>query len=148
MKLSIELVPKTSFFTNVRSIVSKNEWNKIRIKTLEDANYVCEICGGRSSDRYLDCHEVWIYDDINHIQKLEKFMALCTYCHEVKHIGLAEKRGYLERATRRFMKINNIDEKTANNLIVEAFNTWEQRSRYIWQLDITILENFGQEEKI
>ena len=143
MKLTIELIPKTSFYTNLRSILSRKEWSDIRIDTLIKANHRCEICGGESYNRALDCHEVWIFDDENHIQKLIKIIALCDQCHEVKHIGLAQVKGNFDRARKHFMKINNINYLEANKIINEAFYIWEQRSQYKWQLDITILKMSG-----
>jgi 5-methylcytosine-specific restriction endonuclease McrA len=43
--LTIELVPKTAWYTNVRSNVSKKEWDRIRKKSYQNAGHVCEICG-------------------------------------------------------------------------------------------------------
>lgn len=39
----------------------------------------------------VECHEVWDYDDDRKIQRLERRVALCPACHEVKHAGLASK---------------------------------------------------------
>lgn len=44
-KLTIELVPGTSFFNNVRSAVTTSEWNVIKKKCYKKAGYKCEICG-------------------------------------------------------------------------------------------------------
>lgn len=140
MKLTIELIPRTSFYNNVRKILSKQEWEDIRQETLSRANHVCEICGGVSANRSLDCHEVWSFNDLNHIQKLEKIIAICTKCHEVKHMGKAEIDGNFGRARNHFMKINDINIFDAHKLIVEAFDIWQQRSNHQWQLDITILK--------
>ncbi len=139
MKLTIELIPRTSFYNNVRSILSKYEWEEIRHKVLRKANNRCEICNDIAENRSLDCHEVWSFDDIKHIQKLEKIIALCTKCHEVKHMGKAQIDGHFGRARNHFMKINNINIFDAHDLIVEAFEIWHKRSNYQWQLDITIL---------
>ena len=38
-------------------------------------------------------HEVWDYDDARRVQRLVRLIALCPACHEVKHLGLAAKRG-------------------------------------------------------
>jgi len=139
MKLTIELVPRTSFYVNIRSILSRREWELIRKDTLTKANNLCEICGGVSATRALDCHEVWEYDDLNHIQKLIKFTALCNRCHEVKHIGKAQIDGKLDRAEDWFREINNLDYYTSKNLIIRAFDLWAARSQHKWQLDITVL---------
>ena len=144
MKLTIELIPRTSFYNNVRKILSKQEWEDIRQEVLSRANHICEICGGISANRSLDCHEVWSFDDIKHIQKLEKIIALCTKCHEVKHMGKAQVDGHFDRAKKHFMEINNIGKLAAHELIVEAFTTWQKRSNHQWQLDITILKKEGE----
>lgn len=135
MKLTIELVPQTSFYKNARSILSKTKWENICRKVRAKANNVCQICGGHSNGRSLDCHEVWSFDEENHIQKLVKIIALCERCHEVKHIGLAEVKGNLERAKKHFMTINNISKKEADKLIAEAFNIWNERSQHNWKID-------------
>ena len=140
MKLTIELIPKTSFYNNVRKILSRREWEVIRKETLSKANNICEICGGVSATKALDCHEVWEYDDLNHIQKLIKFMALCDRCHEVKHIGKAQIDGNFDRAEKWFRNINKLDYHTSHNLIIRTFDMWAIRSKHPWQLDITILK--------
>jgi 5-methylcytosine-specific restriction endonuclease McrA len=142
MKLTIELVPKTSFYVNIRSILSRREWELIRKDTLLKANNLCEICGGVSATRALDCHEVWEYDDINHIQKLIRFIALCNRCHEVKHIGKAQIDGNFDRAQEWFKEINNFTNLSTTLYIVEAFDLWAARSQYQWQIDISILEEY------
>lgn len=44
MKLTIELVPTTCWYSNVRSNVSKAEWDIIRKESYSNANNCCEIC--------------------------------------------------------------------------------------------------------
>ena|ERR1035437_82784 len=142
MKLTIDLIPKTSFYNNVRSILSRNAWDKTRVGILFNTHNICEICGGKSLNRKLDCHEVWSFNDITHVQKLEKIIALCEKCHEVKHIGLAQVKGNFDRAKKHFMKINNITDILADRLINEVFNIWAARSQHDWQIDISILEEY------
>src|SRR3972149_12027864 len=92
-RLTIELVPGTTWFSNLRSILPKEDWDALRRPAYRLAGYRCEICGGRG-DRYpVAAHEVWKYDVRKHIQRLIRLIALCPACHEVKHIGLAGGRG-------------------------------------------------------
>ena len=65
-KLTIELVPKTSWFTNLRSLVSKEQWDKIRNKVYWKAGYKCEICGSKGPKWPVECHEIWHYDLVNY----------------------------------------------------------------------------------
>jgi hypothetical protein len=109
LKLNIELVPKTSWYSNLRNKVSKQNWNEVRKETYAAFDYKCGICG--SSEGQLECHEIWEYDDTRHVQTLKGFIALCKMCHHVKHIGLAgikAKRGELDfdAVIEHFIKIN------------------------------------------
>jgi len=61
--LTVELVPSSSWFSNVRSNVSKKTWDFLRKSTYKKANHRCEICGGRGDKWPVECHEVWDYDD-------------------------------------------------------------------------------------
>lgn len=91
MKLTIELVPSTSWFSNLRSLLSSEEWDKIRRGCYKNANYKCEICSGVGPKHPVECHETWEYDEKQGIQKLIGLIALCPSCHEVKHVGLEEE---------------------------------------------------------
>ena len=138
-KLTIELIPRTSWFTNLRSIVSKNDWDIIRRKCYKNAGYKCEICSGKGNDWPVECHEVWKYDDIKHIQKLIRVIALCPNCHQVKHIGLAQIRGKLDEAMKHFCKINKIDDDEAIKRVNIAFEKYRERSSHEWKI---IYKNF------
>ncbi|MCC6742597.1 MAG: HNH endonuclease [Acidobacteria bacterium] len=92
-RLSRELVPKTSFFENLRNRVTPPQWNAVRRKVASAAGHVCQICGGTGTRWAVECHERWRYDDANRIQILEGLIALCPACHAVKHIGRQEVTG-------------------------------------------------------
>jgi len=143
MKLTIELVPKTSWFTNLRSILTTSQWDNIRKDCYKNANYRCEICNGVGKSHPVECHEVWSYDDVNHIQKLDGLIALCPSCHQVKHIGLAKIKGRYFEAMQHLIDINGISEYEAEELIEEAFAEYSERSRYNWTVDISYLEGAG-----
>jgi 5-methylcytosine-specific restriction endonuclease McrA len=144
-KLTIELVPETCWFTNVRSEVSKKDWDYLRNYTYEKAKFRCEICKGKGKKHPVECHEIWSYDDKNKIQKLEKLVALCPKCHQVKHPGLSEKRGLLNDVIEQLMNVNRISKNEAENLIKDAFIQFNNRSRFQWKLDISYLKQFDIE---
>lgn len=143
MKLSIELVPKTCWFSNVRSAVTKQQWDYIRSLVSDKAWNICEICGGVGPKHPVECHEIWHYDDKNQIQKLTGMIALCPDCHGVKHFGFSQIQGKGERAIKHFMKVNKFSKVKAEAFIFEAFKTWEQRSQKEWTLDISHLKEYG-----
>lgn len=138
MKLEIELVPATTWEVNLRKVLSQSKWNRVRKKAYADYGYKCGICGAKER---LNCHEIWEYDDINHIQILRGFIALCDMCHHVKHIGRASilaKEGKLNhlKVVEHFIKVNNCDFSTFEKHREEAFNKWAERSQSEWIVDI------------
>jgi len=139
MKLTIELVPSTSWFSNLRSLLSAAEWDVVRKGCYKNANYKCEICGGVGSAHPVECHETWEYQEEG-IQKLVGLIALCPSCHEVKHIGLAGIKGRHNEAVAHFCKVNGCKPAEAEKYIQEAFVTWNERSRSEWKLDVSLLE--------
>src|SRR5262245_12052587 len=111
LKLCSELVPSTSWYDNMRSVISQTEWDTLRRRVYAEYNYRCGICLSKGR---LSCHEIWHYDDQNHIQSLRDFVALCDLCHHVKHLGLARilaNEGKLdyEKVVEHFMRVNQCD---------------------------------------
>lgn len=145
-KLTIELVPKTSWYSNVRSNVTKSEWDVIRNKSYEYANHVCEICGdvgtNQGVNHKVECHEIWDYNDETNEQTLEGLISLCPYCHKTKHVGLAQINGELDIVIKQLMKVNDMSYDDVISYISESFNIWSKRSAFDWKLNINYLEEF------
>lgn len=138
-RLTVELVPSTSWFTNVRSEVSDAEWNVIRRSVYRRARHRCEVCGGRGPKWPVECHEVWSYE--HPVQRLDRLVALCPACHEVKHIGLAQMRGRLTEALEHMMRVNDWTKEAAVEHWVEAVDLWEERSALDWTLDLDVIRS-------
>lgn len=143
LKLTIELVPSSSWMNNVRTVLTTKQWDILRKAVYEKAWNICEICGGTGNKHPVECHEVWSYDDKTHIQKLIRMIALCPNCHTVKHFGLAQLRGKADWAKKHFMKINNLKSAEAEKYIKQAFQTWLDRSKKEWTLDLSSLKEYG-----
>lgn len=143
--LEIELIPASCFFSNVRSEVSKRQWDLIRKKVYSEAYHLCQICGGKGPKHHVEAHEIWNFDDESLTQTLVSMIALCPMCHATKHYGLARIQGREALILKHFIKINNIDKVTANTYINSVFNIWQKRSKKKWKLDISFLKNYGIE---
>jgi 5-methylcytosine-specific restriction endonuclease McrA len=141
--LTVELVPSTCWFSNVRDRVSKSTWDFLRQSTYKQANFRCEVCGGRGNKWPVECHEIWHYDDRNYIQILEGLIALCPSCHEAKHIGLAGIRGRGERAETHLAIVNGWSKKQTKAYLEDVWQTWRERSRHQWNLELSWLEQYG-----
>jgi hypothetical protein len=136
-RLTIELVPKTCWFSNLRNRVAPKTWDKLRRETAQQAQQHCKICGGQGPRWPVECHEIWYYDDERYIQHLVGLTALCPACHEVKHIGLAGIRGRAVIAKQHLATVNGWSNELAEIYIEYAFLIWQERSKYTWQLDLT-----------
>jgi hypothetical protein len=135
-RLTIELVPATSWYRNVRALVDEPTWDRIRRKVYRRAGYRCELCGGRGPAHPVECHEVWRYDDQARTQTLAGMVALCPACHQVKHLGLANVRGTSAEARAQLMRVNGWTPEQADAYIEQAFQLWERRSQWPWTLDL------------
>lgn len=140
MKLTVELIPKSSWDNNLRSYLTSTQWDKVRRKCYQEAGYKCEICEGVGPKHPVECHEKW--DFVNGQVKLFGLIALCPACHEVKHIGRAVATGNEKRALAHFMKVNQMSKADSVAYINEAFDIWRNRSRYPWKLEISYLEEY------
>jgi hypothetical protein len=152
-KLTIELVPSTCWFSNVRSEVPPKEWDRLRKECYKKANFCCEVCGENGKQQGykhpVECHEIWDYDDENKIQTLGGLIALCPRCHQVKHIGRTTIIGRQAEAFAHMEKINNWSHKDVVNYVANAFMEHNWRSQFNWSLDIGILtEVFGVDKKL
>lgn len=139
-QLTVELVPKTCWFSNVRDHVDQETWDVLRKDAYRKANNVCSICGGKGNRWPVECHEIWHYDDEKHIQTLEGLIALCPNCHEVKHIGLAGVRGRANIAEAHLAKVNGWTKEQVSSYLEGVWEVWFERSRYEWELDLSWLE--------
>jgi hypothetical protein len=135
-RLTVELVPKTSWYNNVRALVDELGWDRIRRQVYRQAAYRCEVCGGRGLEHPVECHEVWRYDDRSRVQALVRMIALCPACHQVKHIGFANVKGKGARARAHLAQVNGWTLAQADAYIGEAFGVWAQRSGGPWTLDL------------
>lgn len=143
LRLTLDLIPKSTFNNNVRAIVSKKQWDYIRSQVYSEAYNICEICGGIGPKHPVEAHEIFSYNDKTLVQKLEKIIALCPNCHMCKHMGLAEIMGKKIIAKQHLMHVNKMTKKQANIYIAECFKIWKERSNKNWILDLTHLKKYG-----
>lgn len=136
-KLSIELVPKSSHFENLRNHIKPSDWIRLRKAVAETAGHVCEVCGGQGTRCAVACHERWLYDDVRRIQKLEGLIALCPDCHAVKHIGRQIVLGFGDEAKAHLALVNSWSADQAEAYVEAAGQVWYQRSQHSWKLDLT-----------
>jgi len=142
-EITIDMIPRGSFYNNLRSHLSKNDWDIIRRACYQKAGYACEVCGGKGDKWPVECHEIWSFDDEKQVQKLEGTIALCPACHQVKHFGLATVHHREGEAKAHMMKVNGWTDDIAEKHIKAAWALWKHRSNMSWEFDLSWLEKNG-----
>ena len=140
-KLNFELVPDGCWYSNLRSILSKKQWDFLKSYAKEKSDGRCAICGKKTNS--LHAHERWSYDEKNAVQKLEDIIAVCPDCHSVIHIGRTQLKGDAERAENHFMKVNNCSYAEFRKAMGEANEVHTRRNKIPeWKLDLSFLKQF------
>jgi hypothetical protein len=142
-KLTVELIPSTCFYSNVRTTVKPIEWDKIRFLAYAKANNQCEICGQNGLEQgykhRVECHEIWEYNDKNKKQILIGLIALCPLCHQVKHIGRANAMGKQAEVFKQLEAVNKWTHKEVVQHVAACFEQYKERSKHQWSLDLSLL---------
>lgn len=143
--LQIELIPKTCWFSSVRTMVKPSEWDKIRHISYDSAGNKCEICSGTGKQQGynhdLECHEIWRYDKEIKTQRLISLISLCPLCHSCIHYGRARTPKRRKECLIHFIKVNNWKVSDVELHIKEAYELYKERSKHKWILDISLLNN-------
>jgi Domain of unknown function (DUF5710) len=144
--LYVDLVPTSCWFTNVRSCVIPKDWERLRRMITARAGQQCEACGrgeDRPSQRWLEAHERWEYDEPGAVQSLRRLICLCTDCHTVTHFGLAQIQGHGPAALAHLRTVTGMSAAQADMHINKAAAQWRARSAQQWTLDLSILTSAG-----
>ncbi len=144
-KLNFELVPDGCWYSNLRTILSKEQWDFLKADAKERADGKCMICGKKTNR--LEAHERWSYNTRTATQKLEDVVAICKDCHSVIHIGRTQLLGDEEVAEKHFMKVNGCSYVDYRKALGEA-NEIHKKLNLVseWKLDLTWLKRFIIEE--
>jgi len=144
--LFVDLVPRSCWFTNVRSCTTPADWERLRRPILRRAGHRCEACGDgedRAAGRRLEVHERWHYDEPTGVQALRRLICLCSPCHLVTHFGYANVTGRTEQAFAHLRRVTGMDDVQARVHVYAAEDLWIERSVHAWALDLGMLTAAG-----
>jgi len=139
--LFVDLVPRSCWFTNVRSCVEPSQWDGLRKMVYRRADWHCEACGAASAQ--LEAHERWAYDEATRTQHLRRLICLCNACHEATHYGFASIKGRDAEARAHLAAVNGWSAAQTARHIDEAAGVWRQRNTVDWSLDLSMLTDAG-----
>jgi hypothetical protein len=142
-----DMLPENVWGSNLRGILSKADWDRLRIPVCETADNRCEVCGqpgydpDRGSPRRPDCHELWhfVVGRDSAIQRLARLIALCPDCHRVQHTGRASVRGELSKVVGQVRAVNSWNHSEVRLALHNAEERYRWRRRFSWDLDLTLL---------
>ncbi len=144
MKLDFELVPDGCWYSNLRSILSRAQWDFIRKEAYARAEGKCMICGRKVTR--LEAHERWAYDLENKTQILTDVIAVCHLCHSVIHIGRTQLLGDEDRAIKHFCFVNKCTYADYIKALGRANELHRKRNEVSeWKLDLTYLKRYIEE---
>ena len=142
MDLHIELIPQPCWFINLRTQVSKKDWDKIRHGVYDQQKMICAKC--HEKKEVLEAHEVWNYDEKAHVQKLVDIIGVCKKCHCVIHFGRTQMMGYGQDAIQHYLDVNHATMVDFEIERLQAQEKWLRRNKITdWKLDVSFVENQG-----
>lgn len=138
IKLPVELVPASAWYSNLRAILSSEQWKAVSRWAYRKDAYRCVACGGKGPAHPVEAHERWVYLEKG-VQRLTGVDSLCPACHLATHLGFAQVSGKYEEAFLQLMLVNNWTKAEAERYVQKQFEEWERRSSQSWQLDLSWL---------
>ena len=145
-KPSIRMVPGPLWGMNLRRLLPKSRWNKIRQGLIAERGLKCETCGkveNESSRIY--AHEEWDYETkrSSGIARLVGLKLSCWHCHAVEHFGATGNmvlsgelsRRAVEDTIEHFCRLNGVDRQTFQAHLAEAKAEWMRLSQLKWTVD-------------
>jgi|ERR1700733_1696843 len=140
-RLTPELVPIDLWRRSAyRMLGGRVAWRKkIRPDALNKAEDRCETCGAK--DGRLTCHDKWSYDDKKATATLVGFEIHCANCDSITHFGrLFKAGGITEEVMMSLMihlcRVNDCKTRDALNILREATELWENRSKKKWKVAV------------
>jgi len=137
-KLAFELVPSPLWGVSLKKILPRSQWDVIRRSAYREAEYQCRICG---TEGRMNAHEQWAYDDETYTQRLTGIIAICDWCHHVKHLGhsnILAREGKLDMAQliAHYCEVNSCTRDDYERDSAAAFDWWQERSAVLtWTTD-------------
>lgn len=147
VRIRSDLLPPSTWGSNIRGLVDKETWNRLRVPVCDAANNRCEICRAFSHNDHgrlqrPDCHEKWVFTATGgrYVQRLERLIALCRDCHRVQHSGRARTGGKEHLVVMQLCRVNGWSEAQAYADLDRSAEHCARLDRYAWDLDLSVLQ--------
>lgn len=132
------MVPQALWGRNLRALLAKDDWDRIRKDAYARSGLRCRVCGGRGPKWPVEADEGWQYDDTARVQTLKGVISLCPDCHGVRHWGKTTTDGRQNKALAWMAELNGWTRAEAQRCADDAMDQWQDRSRFQdWKCDIS-----------
>jgi len=145
-KSAIRMVPGPLWGKNLRRLLPKSQWNKIRRNVIAERGLKCQTCGKvEIESKRIFAHEEWEYDTgrTPAVARLVELKLSCWHCHAVEHFGatgnmvrsgeLTERA--IEDTIRHFCRLNGVGRNEFESQLAEAKAAWMRMSQLQWEVD-------------
>lgn len=125
-----DLLPRSAWGKNLRSMLPRPAWDRLRRWAYARAGGVCEHCGqtGHEQGRRhaLEAHEVWTVCEDEQTVTLRGIVALCPLDHAVAHLGrtLTQGRHAFVRAVEHMQATHRLTDAQTDAVVTGSFRTW------------------------
>lgn len=142
--LKPKALPTSTHNVNLRQILPRTKWDKLRKQAYDRANHKCELC--HALPKRLEAHELWFFDFDTNVQYLKRLVALCSKCHSMQHallLRLQHDQGIknADVVVRHYNKLNN-DKITFDKFFAIANNEHQKYESVFW--DVLIVKEFDE----
>lgn len=137
-----DMLPSSTWEANLRTLLSADEWDRLRKFCYQAAGHRCVACGSRG-EPHVEAHEAWSFDEKTGVQKLKGLLCLCPTCHKAKHLGFANRIGRLAQVYERLCWLNDWTRDELNTALRDVQARQEKLSLREWSLDISFLRTYG-----
>jgi hypothetical protein len=131
---------------NLRHVLPKSRWTKLRQQLIGDRGLQCQTCGiDETATSRIFVHEDWEYDTTRSpaVASLIGLKLSCWHCHAVAHFGATTNMALsgelddraIREAVDHFCRLNGVGRDVFDAHLEEAKAEWQQLSELEWQVD-------------
>lgn len=145
-KPSIRMVPGPLWGMNLRRMLPKSRWQKIRHGLIQERGLRCQTCGKTETEsKRIFAHEEWEYETTSSpaVAHLRGLVLSCWHCHAVEHFGATNNMVLsgeltvqaIEDTIEHFCRVNQVGREVFDAHLAEARVEWTRLGKMDWKVD-------------
>lgn len=158
-RLSVRPVPEPLWGVNLRTILGKYRWSKLRSSLIQERGLTCETCGkALEKSRQIQAHEEWSYatSTTPAVAKIERIVLDCWHCHACEHFLRTRNMhafgdiedNVVEEVISHFCRVNGISGEDFDRHLEASSAEWRRLSELDWAVDYgqfaELVDRFGK----